>query len=201
MLRKPSQGIYVVFAALLGFLACAKPEPLTAEKAEEILGINWIGRREPVYAEVPQRVWWNARAPKDDYDERAVRTLRNLERLGLVSVRETLGTDSAEYVAKITQKGFPILGTAPSHRGPVYRAQICEKRYDRMQNFVRHPNEPTVGHAEIVWHYDNPTPLYEHFETKIYKPLQTEFVTQVSFWHEEHQWRFRVIVPKTRADA
>jgi hypothetical protein len=199
MLKKASQGIYALCAALLVF-ACAKPQPLTAQKAEEILG-GWFHRREPVYAEVPQRVWWNPRAPKDDFDEKSVRTLRNLERAGLITVKETLGPDSAEYIAKVTKKGFPILGTAPSHRGPVYRAQICEKRYDRVQKFVRHPNEPTVGHAELVWHYDNPTWLYPHFETKIDKPLKTEFVSQVSFWYEKHQWRFEVVVPKTRASS
>ncbi|HEU4887019.1 MAG TPA: hypothetical protein VFV49_03970 [Thermoanaerobaculia bacterium] len=68
-----------------------------------------------------------------------------------------------------------------SHRGAVYRATICEKVYDRLRNFVRHPSEPTVGHAELVWHYDNPRPLYPLFETKINKPLKTPFVSHVSF--------------------
>ena len=176
-------------------LACSKPEPLTETKAKEIVA-NWIFKREPVYAEVPQRVWWTPQSPKDDYDEKAVRTLRNLERAGLVTVTEKVTGDSAEYVAKVTKKGFPILGTAPSHRGPVYRATICDKVYDGLRNFVRHPTEPTVGHAELVWHYDNPRPLYPLFETKINKPLKTPFVSNVSFWYAKHQWKFEVNVRK-----
>lgn len=174
---------------------CAKKEPLTAQKAQEIIG-DWSFKREPVYAEVPQKVWWTPQSPKDDYDEKAVRTLRNLERAGLVVVTETIGPDSATYVARVTREGFPLLGTAPSVRGPVYRGLICEKVYDRLENFVRHPNEPTVGHAELRWHYANPTPLYELFETKINKPLDKPFATHVSFWFEKNQWKFSVNVRK-----
>lgn len=186
----------IAVLAILALVSCAKEEPLTEQKAREIISRGSF-RSEPVYAEVPQRVWWSPKAPKDDYDGKAVRTLRNLERAGLVVVTEKTGADSAEYVAKVTQKGFPILGTAPSARGPVYRAKVADKRYDGIRNFERHPNEPTVGSAELVWHYENPTPLYEMFETKINKPLAKPFVTQVSFWFEDNQWRFAVTVPKT----
>ncbi|HYH09121.1 MAG TPA: hypothetical protein VEK11_18880 [Thermoanaerobaculia bacterium] len=186
----------IVLLSALFLIACQKPQPLTAEKAQQVIG-SWSFKREPVYAEVPQKVWWSPQAPKDDYDEKAVRTLRNLERAGLVTVTATEGVDSATYVAKVTQKGFPILGTAPSMRGPAFRAKICEKRYDGLRNFVRHPSEPTVGHAELVWHYENPTAYYELFETKIDKPLQKPFASHVSFWYEEHQWRFDVNVRKT----
>jgi hypothetical protein len=185
--------VMVVLAA-----ACQKPQPLTAEKAQEILS-GWMFRREPVYAEVPQKVWWTPKAPKDDYDEKAVRTLRNLERAGLVTVTESVTPDSATYIAKVTKRGFPILGTAPSMRGPVYRARIAEKRYDGLRNFVRHPTEPTVGHGELVWHYENPTPLYPLFETKIDKPLDRPFASHVSFWYDKHQWKFEVNVKKTTA--
>lgn len=187
--------LMVVLAA-----ACQKPQPLTAERAEEILR-GWMFRREPVYAEVPQKVWWTPKAPKDDYDEKAVRTLRNLERVGLVTVTESVTLDSATYIAKVTKKGFPILGTAPSMRGPVYRARIADKRYDGLRNFVRHPTEPTVGHGELIWHYENPTPLYPLFETKIDKPLNKPFASHVSFWYDKHQWRFEVNVRKTTADS
>ena len=188
----------LVVAALvtLTALACAKDEPLTAEIANAIISRGSF-KSEPIYAEVPQKVWWSPKAPKDDYDEKALRTLRNLERGGLVVVTEKTTADSAEYVAKVTQKGFPILGTAPSARGPVYRAKIADKKYDGLRNFVRHPNEPTVGSAELVWHYENPTPLYDLFETKINKPLKQPFVSHISFWHEKHQWKFAVTVPKT----
>ena len=180
--------------------SCGKPEPLTAEKAREIVG-GWAFKREPVYAEVPQKVWWTPKAPKDSYDELAVRTLRNLEREGLVTVTETVTPDSATYIAKVTKKGFPILGTAPSARGAVYRAKIAEKRYDGIRNFVRHPSQPTVGHAELVWHYENPTASYPLFETKINKPLNKPFVSAVSFWYDKHQWRFEVNVNKVQASG
>lgn len=188
----------VVFAAALLALACSKPEPLTAAKAQEIVEGGSF-KSEPVYAEVPQKVWWTPKAPKDEYDELAVRTLRNLEKAGLVTVTEEVTADSATYVAKITQKGFPILGTAPSYRGAVYRGKICEKVYDGLRNFQRHPQQPTVGHAELAWHYDNATWLYPLFETKIDKPLDKPYASYVSFWYDERQWKFAVNVRKTRA--
>src|ERR1051325_11253004 len=168
---------------------CAKPEALTAEKAQEIIRESTY-RHEPIYAEVPQKVWWTPRAPKDDYDGKALRTLRNLERAGLVTITATETPDSATYIAKVTKKGFPILGTAPSYRGPVYRAQIAEKKYDGIRDFVRHPHDPTIGHAELIWHYENPTQWYPLFETKIDKPLNKPFASHVSFWWEKHRWRF-----------
>ncbi|HVE70447.1 MAG TPA: hypothetical protein VNI54_03690 [Thermoanaerobaculia bacterium] len=183
--------------AVVFVIACSKPEPLTEQKAQEIIS-GWSFRREPAYAEVPQKVWWSPKAPKDDYDDKALRTLRNLERAGLITVTEKVGGDSAEYVAKVTKKGFPILGTAPSARGPVYRARICEKRYDGIRNFVRHPSEETVGHAELVWHYEKPNWLYPLFETKIDKPVNQPFVSHVSFWYDKHQWKFEVNVRKVR---
>ena len=191
--------ITVALAVAILASACSKPEPLTATKAQQIIGA-WSFKREPVYAEVPQKVWWSPKAPKDDYDEKALRTLRNLEREGYVTVTESgVTADSATYQAKATKKGFPILGTAPSMRGPVYRARIAEKRYDGLRNFVRHPSEETVGHAELVWHYENPTSLYPLFETKIDKPLNKPFVSHVSFWYDKHQWRFEVNVKKITA--
>jgi hypothetical protein len=142
-------------------------------------------------------VWWNPKSPKDDYDELALRTLRNLERAGLVTVTDTSSGDTASYTAKVTKAGFPVLGTAPSARGPVYRGQIASKRYDGIRNFTRHPQEQTVGHAELAWHYDRPTPLYPMFETKINKPLNTPFASHVSFWFDKGQWKFNVTVRKT----
>lgn len=175
--------------------SCGDPEPLTAERAGRIVGSHTF-RREPVYAEVPQKVWWDASAPKDAYDELALRTLRNLERAGLVTLEHRRSTGGESWMARATKQGFPILGTAPSARGPVFRGRICEKRYDGLRSFVRHPTDPGVGHAELVWHYENPTPLYPLFETKIDKPLGRPFVSHVSLWHEKGQWRFEVNVKK-----
>ena len=185
----------LVAALVLLALACGDPGPLTAERASRIIG-SYSFRREPVYAEVPQKVWWNASAPKDAYDELAVRTLRNLERSGLVALERSVAADGETWTARVTKAGFPILGTAPSARGPVYRAKICEKRYDGLRDFVRHPTDAKVGHAELVWHYESPTPLYQLFETKIDKPLGRPFVSHVSFWYEKRQWRFEVNVRK-----
>jgi hypothetical protein len=200
MLRRNTAALAAA-AFSVCLVACQKAEPLTAEKAQKLIA-SYAFQREPVYAEVPQKVWWSPQAPKDDYDEKAVRTLRNLERAGLVTVTESDVTPaSATYVAKVTQKGFPLLGTAPSARGPVYRARIAEKRYDGLRNFVRHPNEETVGHAELVWHYENPTPLYPLFETKIDKPLNKPFVSHVSFWWEENVWKFNVNVRKVASSG
>ena len=122
-------------------------------------------------------------------------------RCGRTVTESDVTPTSATYVAKVTQKGFPILGTAPSARGPVYRALIAQKRYDGLRNFVRHPSEQTVGHAELVWHYENPTPLYELFETKIDKPLNKPFVSHVSFWWEDHVWKFNVNVRKAASSG
>ena len=181
---------------LLLLCACQRREALTAAKAEEILR-GYMFKSEPVYAEVPQRVWWNARAPKDDFDEKSLRTFTNLQRAGLITVSGGATADGAEYVAKVTPKGFPILGTAPSFRGPVYRGLIAHKKYDGIRNFQRHPSDPTTGHAELVWHYADPTPLYPLFETKINKPLDKPFVSLVAFYYKDYQWHFDVTVRKT----
>ena len=188
--------IVPVLLALLLPAACAKREPLTAAKAQEIIG-GYQFHREPIYAEVPQKVWWNARFPKDDFDEKSMRTFHNLEQAGLIAVTEVSANGTTAYQAKVTQKGFKILGTAPSNRGPVYRGLICYKKYDGLRNFQRHPNEPTVGNAELVWHYSEPTFLYPMFETKLNKPLDKPFVSVVSFYYKDYDWHFDVIVKKT----
>jgi hypothetical protein len=198
MTKQPCVAPVAVLAVLLSAfsVACEKPEPLTAAKAQQIIS-SYQFTAEPVYAEVPQRVWWGPKSPKDDYDEKALRTLRNLERAGYLTVTESHGADgTTSYTGKVTPKGFPIIGTAPSLRGPAFRGKIAEKKYDGLRNFVRHPTEPTTGHAELVWHYANPTPLYPLFETKINKPLNKPFASYVSFYYKNHEWKFDVTVPK-----
>jgi hypothetical protein len=185
----------LLLAVLL--VACPKPEPLTKQKAEELLR-GRLFAHEPVYAEVPQKVWWNARSPKDDFDEKSLRTFENLQRAGYITYSGGPTPDGgAAYAAKVTPKGFPLLGTAPSVRGPVFRGLIAYKKYDGIQDFQRHPNEPTTGRAELVWHYDDPTPLYPLFETKINKPLKKPFASLVSFYFKNHSWHFEVMVKKT----
>jgi hypothetical protein len=189
----------VAFLTMVLAASCQRAEPLTAAKAEQILSSTRFAA-EPVYAEVPQKVWWNARFPRDEFDERSLRTFENLTKAGLITVTGVPTADGAAYVAKTTQKGFPILGTAPSARGPAFRGLICYKTYDGLRNFQRHPTEPTTGHGELVWHYTNPTPLYPMFETKQNKPLDKPFISLVSFYFKDHQWRFDVTVRKTEAE-
>ncbi|HEX7151523.1 MAG TPA: hypothetical protein VF618_08555 [Thermoanaerobaculia bacterium] len=191
-----NRKVFLAIAISLLAVACQREEPLTEAKARAIIE-PYLQRREPTYAEVPQRVWWGPSSPKDAYDGLAVQTLRKLEQAGLVTVTESTRADGGmEYIAKVTQKGFPILGTAPSMRGPVYRGLICYKVYDNLRSFQQHPAQKTVGAAEIVWHYDEPTNLYPLFDTKINKPLKKPFFSHVSFWYEEHQWKFNVNVKK-----
>jgi hypothetical protein len=180
-------------------VACQKAEPLTAEKANQIIE-SYRFAAEPIYAEVPQKVWWNQRFPKDEYDGRSLHTFENLRRAGLITVSGGPTQDGAEYAAHVTSKGFPILGTAPSARGPVFRGLICYKVYDGLRNFQRHPNELTTGHGELAWHYTRPTPLYPLFETKQNKPIDKTFVSLVSFYYKDHQFRFDVTVRKTDAE-
>lgn len=193
-----SSRIVALIVVVLGVLvSCGPPPELTEEKAREIID-DVLFEVEPVYAEVPRVVQWNPSAPKDSYDETAVRTLRNLEREGLVILKETAEGGSYRLEAETTREGFPVLGVVPSPRGPAYRARIAEKKLDGMGNFVRHPNEPTVGRAEVIWHYENPTRFYDLFETKIDKPLGEPFASLVSFRWEKGAWRFGVVARKVR---
>jgi hypothetical protein len=194
-----SQTSQVAFALLLLAVACQKREPLTAARAEQILSdVRFTS--EPIYAEVPQKVWWDARFPKDEFDERSLRTFDHLRQAGLVTVTGGATTDGAAYIAHVTPTGFPILGTAPSARGPVFRGLICYRVYDGLRNFQRHPTEPTTGHGELVWHYTRPSRLYPMFETKQNKPLDKPFASLVSFYYQDHQWKFDVTVRKTDAE-
>jgi hypothetical protein len=179
-------------------VACPKPEPLTAQKADEILK-GYQFANEPIYAEVPQRVWWSPKSPQDAYDVKALQTLRNLEREGYLTVTESHDGDTTSYTGKVTPKGFHLIGTAPSKRGPCFRATICYKKYDGLRDFQRHPSEPTTGHGMLVWHYDRPTALYDLFTTKIDKELNKPYASAVSFYWKDYAWHFDVMVRKTAA--
>ena len=188
----------LLIMTVLALFGCQKREPLTEEKANLLIAGAQL-HTEPTYAEVPQVVKWNARLPKDDYDELSLRTFHNLEAAGLVTVKDISAGGTTAYQAKVTSKGFPLLGTAPSWRGPVYRGLICYKRYDGLRNFVRHPSEPTIGTGDLYWHYGSPTALYPMFETKINKPLDKPFTSLVSFYYKDYNWHFDVMVKKSQA--
>lgn len=186
--------------ATLTLLACGTQPPLDEKLATELIRRNAIDH-EPIYAEVPQRVWWGPDYPKDDYDDLAVRTLRNLERAGLLKVSHVVEKDGREiYQGKVTDKGFPIIGTVPSARGKAFRGKICVKKIESITNFLRHPTDPMVGSAEIIWHYESPTPLYELFETKIDKPLGKPFRSVASIWNEKGLWRVDLAIRKAAID-
>jgi len=187
-------------SALCLLTSCARKEPLTAQKAQELIS-SYQFKGEPVYAEVPQRVWWSPTSPKYDFDEKSLRTIDNLQRAGLVTVEHRQDGVITSEIARVTSKGFPILGTAPSWRGPVYRGQICSKVYDGIRNFQRHPTEETTGTAELVWHYTNPTWLYPMFETKLNKPLDKPFASLIAFYWKDYQWKFDVTVRKAEVDS
>lgn len=189
--------LIIAIMAAASVLSCGAPPELTEETAREILD-GVLFEVEPVYAEVPQVVQWGPSAPQDEYDERAVRTLRNLEREGLVTLDETSDGDAYHLEARTTPEGFRLLGVVPSPRGPALRARIAEKKLDGMRNFVRHPTVATIGRAEVLWHYENPTRFYEMFETKIDKPLGDPFASLVSFRWEKGAWRFGVVAPKVK---
>ena len=200
-----NQGVAARFCggfllALTAAAGCQEPSELTAQIAAEVLKESAF-EVEPVYAEVPRVVSWSAESPKDDYDELAIRTLRNLERAGLVTLQESIGPASSyQLEAAVTPAGFPILGTVPSARGEALRARIAIKKVDGVQNFVRHPTVPTVGRAEIRWHYEQPTQYYELFETRIDKPLGVPFATVVSMRWDEGAWRFSILAPKVAVE-
>ncbi|HUP64495.1 MAG TPA: hypothetical protein VM557_04380 [Thermoanaerobaculia bacterium] len=187
-----SSGCLLVLIASAG---CQAPPELTAQIAADVLKDSAF-EVEPAYAEVPRVVSWSAESPKDDYDELAIRTLRNLERAGLVTLQETASSASYRLEAAVTRAGFPILGIVPSARGQALRARIAIKKVDGVENFVRHPTVPTVGRAEIRWHYEQPTQYYELFETKIDKPLGVPFATVISMRWDEGAWRFSILAPK-----
>jgi hypothetical protein len=196
---RSSQALHAFAIVILAF-SCARREPLTAAKAQQIIS-RYQFTKEPVYAEVPQRVWWNDGNPKDEYDGKAVQTLRKLQRAGLITVEESHSPDgTTSYTGRVTPKGFRIIGTAPSLRGPCFRATICYKRYDGLRNFVRHPTDATKGHAELIWHYEQPTPMFPLFETKINKPLNRPFASYIAFFYKDYEWRFDVTVKKTEAE-
>lgn len=189
----------LIALAALVTLACGTPPPLDEKLAFDLIRRNAIDD-EPIYAEVPQKVWWGPGYPKDDYDVKAVATLRNLEAAGLIKVSHTVDKDGKEiYQGKVTDKGFPIIGTVPSARGKAFRGKICVKKIDRVTNFIRHPSDPRVGSAEIIWHYASPTPLYAMFETKIDKPLDVPYRSVASIRNDNGLWRVELAIRKTPA--
>lgn len=180
----------------LALIMCAEEPPLDQVRAEAIIRSRMF-EREPVYAEVPSVIRWGPDYPKDEFDERSLATLENLENAGLIVVEEIAGDGGMTVVtAETTPEGFRELGTVPSARGPALRGRIAQRVLDEIRGFQRHPSQPLVGRAEVVWHYENPTPLYPHFETKQEKPLDVPFVSVVSISKTDRGWIVETVVPK-----
>lgn len=194
--RRPRTRLATLLLVLSSVVSSCggRDAPLTAEKAEEIVRAQMF-QSQPVYAEVPQRVSYGPSSPRDAFDELSLRTLRNLEEQGYVRVKESSGDDTVTWVAETTEKGFPLLGTVASARGPAFRAKIADRRLEGIRGFVRHPEQPDVGRAEIIWRIANPTPFYELFETKRDKPpLDEPFFTVVSIHRDRGVWQVRTLV-------
>ena len=175
--------------------ACGRVPELSDENARKVI-LDRAVDDEPVYAEVPERVWWGPEAPKDDYDDLALRTLRNLEAVGLVALVHETDGETESWKATVTEKGFPILGKVPSKRGRALRAKICSKKIDDVRNFIRHPSDPAVGNADLIWHYEKPTAFYNLFETKRDKPLGKPFRSVVAIRREGGFWKLDLIIRK-----
>lgn len=191
----------VILILTLALYGCSPSSetPLDATRAEEIIRSRMFAS-EPAYAEVPMQVRWGPGYEKDEFDERSLETLQKLESAGLVTTESSTEGDMNVVTATTTPEGFRELGTVPSARGPALRGRIAEKVVDGIANFERHPTEPLVGRAEVLWHYENPTPLYELFDTKEDKPLDTPFRSVVSLSYGDRGWLVETVVPKLRAE-
>lgn len=189
----------ILLLASLLLVGCQEPEELTPELAERVI-LGQVFQSQPIYAEVPRRVVWTRASPRDHYDELSLRTLEGLEKAGLVTVAKNGDDTEGEWIAEVTQEGFDRLGLVPSARGAALRGWIAEKTIDAVRNFVRHPDEPLVGRADIVYHYQNPTDLYDLFETKVDKPLDVPFMSVVSI-HYDSGWQLKTLVEKERLEG
>lgn len=189
--------LFLLLIVILALSGCGgdDPRPLDSTRAEEIVRSRMFAAQ-PVYAEVPMQVRWGPGYEKDEFDERSLSTLRKLETARLVSTETKREGEMTVVTATTTPEGFRQLGTVPSARGPALRGRIAEKILDEVVNFERHPSQPQVGRAEVIWHYENPTPLYPLFDTKQDKPLDVPFKSVVSLSRGDRGWIVETIVPK-----
>lgn len=192
------RAIAILPAAFLTLWGCGEPAPLNEERATEII-LDQMFPEEPVYAEVPARVWWNEISPKDDYDGFAVTTLEKLRDAGLVTLEHTTSDDGGEeWLAERTAEGVRALGVVPSARGKAFRGRIATRIVDEMVSFEKHPSRAYDGRAEVRWTYQKPTELYPLFDTKIDKPLDTPFLSVVAVSRVKGDWKVETIIRKKR---
>src|SRR5437016_1824532 len=117
MRSRSSQGFVLL---LLLALACDRAEPLTEQKAREVLQ-RFMAQKVPVYAQVPQRVWWSAAAPRDDFDEKSLRTFDNLQKAGLSATKPIQTADgktglraAVAMIASVASRGKNPVSTTPA---------------------------------------------------------------------------------------
>lgn len=188
----------LLLIAITTTLSCGTDAPLLDAATASNIILSRMFDSQPAYAEVPMEVRWGPGYEKDEFDERSLATIRKLEQAGLV-VTETVQEGEMTVVSvATTPEGFRQLGTVPSARGPALRGRIAEKVIDEVVNFERHPSEPQVGRAEVIWHYENPTSLYPLFETAQDKPLDVPFKSIVSLTKTDRGWVVETLVPKLR---
>ena len=181
-------------------VSCGADEsPLDAERAAAVIRSRMFVSQ-PVYAEVPMEVRWGPGYDEDEFDRRALSTIEKLEQAGLVVSETTSEKEMTVVSIETTPEGFRQLGTVPSARGPALRGRIAERVIDEIVNFERHPSQPEVGRAEVIWHYENPTPLYPLFDTKQNKPLDVPFKSIVSVSRTKRGWLVETVVPKLPAE-
>lgn len=178
-------------------IACREPERITRADAEDLVRATFADR-EPVYAEVPLAVRWSPESPLDEFDRLSIASLEGLQRAGLVRLQRSGDGARGEVEATVTIEGSRMLGAVPSARGPAVRGRIAERRLDGVGRVDLHPADPTTARVEVLWHYADPTPLYEIFLTRRDKQLNQPYASVVSMGWSEGAWRGRVIVRKTR---
>lgn len=185
-------GVVLFLAACSG--ETVEPE-LTASIAERVI-MGSIHDSEPVYAEVPRRVSWSPHTPRDDFDGLSITTLEKMEDAGLVVLTRTGSSEEGSLQAELTGSGREILGIVPSARGEALRGRIAKRVFDGVRAFERHPERPDVGRAELVWHYEDPTPLHAIFDTKPDNQIGRPFSSVVAIHREGGIWRAEVIVSR-----
>lgn len=194
------KSISLLLIVVLTFTACARPERLTRQDAEDLVRATFRDG-DPVYADVPLRVSWSESSPRDEFDVRSAETLDRLERLGLVTIARQIDGGTGVIEATLTPAGQRVLGSVHSVRGPAARGRIAERRVDGVGRIDLHPGDPTKGRVEVLWHYDSPTSLYEAFLTRQDKPLNEPFASVISMAWSQGAWRAEIVVRKTRPSS
>lgn len=185
----------VLFALVAG--GCGPPERLTPEIAEEVVMATML-ETEPAYAEVPSSVRWSPESPRDEFDQRSITTLDRLQSLGLVTLRRTGDSSSGAVEASQTEQGRRLLGVVPSARGPALRGRVASRKLQGIGAFTPHPTDPRSARVEVLWTYEDPTPLHGAFAPVADRTPGVAHATVLSIGWIEGAWRGKILIRKTR---